>query len=199
LPKILHLRLAQFADNSGEVPAPVTGAQGRRQMQQHAAPPQLNHVRCHNFLTAEVESDANPSTPPRGSNRRRIENGRKFAEERQALLSTPIGDANWDWDSRLVVVVFDEFDFTIDAKIDGRAANIGSQQQVQLVEQNVPLGLDGVRLHEGPGSSLINCHYVRRPKLTARSKGFAKPEIQVESAVFVDAWICQDYIREAAG
>jgi hypothetical protein len=89
-------------------------------------------------------------------------------------------------------VVFDEFNFTIDAKIDGRAANIGSQQQVQLVEQDLPLGLDGVRVHEGPANSLINCHYVRRPMLTARFKGFAKRGIQVESAVFANAWICQD-------
>jgi hypothetical protein len=45
-------------------------------------------------------------------------------------------------------VVFYEFEFTVDAKIDGRAATIGSEQQVQLVEEAVPLDLDAVRVYE---------------------------------------------------
>ena len=60
----------------------------------------------------------------------------------------PLGDADWRRDSPPVVVVFYEFEFTVDAKIDGRAATIGSEQQVQLVEEAVPLVLDAVRVYE---------------------------------------------------
>jgi hypothetical protein len=77
-----------------------------------------------------------------------MENRREFGKERQRLLLPPIGDADWHGQSRLVVVVFDEFNFRVDAKVDGRAASIGSQQQVQCVEQDVPLDLDAVRVYE---------------------------------------------------
>ena len=192
LPSIPHPRLAHFADDAGDMLAPVSGAQSRRQVQQRPTRPCLNHVRCHSLLTAEVESDPDPSTPPQGSDGPRIENGGEFGKERPPLLWHRIGHADWYGDSRLVIVMFDELNFMIDAKIDGRTGSKGSQQQVQLVEQNVPLGLDGVRVHERPASFPINCHYVRRPKLPARDKGFAKHGAQVESAVFVNAWIGQD-------
>ena len=104
----------------------------------------------------------------------------------------PIGHADWHGDSRLVVVVFYEFNFTVDAKIDGRAGSIGSQQQVQIVEQDFPLDLDALRVHERPARSPINGHYVRQPKLPARDEGFAKHGTQAESALFVNAWIGQD-------
>ena len=77
-----------------------------------------------------------------------MENRREFGKERQRLLLPPIGDADWRGDSPPVVVVFYEFEFTVDAKIDGRAATIGSEQQVQLVEEAVPLDLDAVRVYE---------------------------------------------------
>ena len=105
-------------------------------------------VSSYGFLPAEVESDPDPSTPPQGSGGRRIENRREFGKEGQRLVLPPIGDADWRGDSPPVVVVFYEFEFRVDAKIDGRAATIGSEQQVQLVEEDVPLDLDAVRVYE---------------------------------------------------
>ena len=121
-----------------------------------------------------------------------MENRREFGKERQRLLLPPIGDADWHRQSRLVVVVFDEFNFRVDAKIDGRAASIGSQQQVQLVEQDVPLDLDAVRVYERAAHSPIHGHHVRPPKLPARAEGFAKPGTQAERVLFVNAWTGQD-------
>jgi len=95
-------------------------------------PPAVTPASClevsrYGFLPAEVESDPDPSTPPQGSGGRRIENWREFGKERQRLVLPPIGDADWRGDSPPVVVVFDEFKFRVDAKMDGRAASIGSQ------------------------------------------------------------------------
>src|ERR1017187_4936572 len=90
----------------------------------------------HTLLPAEVESDPDPSAPPQGSDGRGIENRREFGEERPPFLSHRIGHANWHGNSRLVVVVFDEFNLAVHAKIDGCAASIGLQQQVQIVEQD---------------------------------------------------------------
>jgi hypothetical protein len=121
-----------------------------------------------------------------------MENRRELGKERQRLLMPPIGDADWHGQSRMVVVVFDEFNFGVDAKIDGRAASIGSQQQVQFVEQDVPLGLDAFRVYERAAHSPIHGHYVRQPRLPARAEGFAKPGTQAERALFVNAWTGRD-------
>jgi hypothetical protein len=144
------------------------------------------------LLPAEVKSDPEPSTPLQGSAGGELNNRREFGKERKPLLSPPIGDADWCGDSRLVVVVLDEFNLRVNAKEDGRAANFGSHQKVQLLEQSVPLDLDAIRNHERPIRSPINGHYVRPPKLTAQDGRFVYHAIQAERAWFLNAWTGHD-------